>query len=832
MTSLTTHQREVRNADDFRRAFTILHHAAVGVILVRTREPLRAVDVLRQFAFADNLEFKRWSVLHGWTTYNSADPSAEPQTDNNADPVASLKMIQAIGGGTPWGDGIYAFMYPHLINMNKNPTMIQIIKEYVKLFAEDKKRLVLITPLGYELPVELSDDVIILDFEPPSYAELREMYDHLIETIPENRRPRFSDSKVDRVLAAGAGMVAHEFETAVSRSLVTYRSELPNVTIEQVTEVVLKVKTEMVKKSEVLELMEPEDMNNVGGLDGLKEWLTARAGCYTQEARDFGIRSPRGCLFAGPPGCVAAGTMIGYRRGKRNSYRLLPIDVLYDKFHGQKTSVPPGWMPGIDTFVQSWDAQNGKVFYNRLEDVIDKGEKLCIRITTQDTGEVILTPDHPVLTTGGKFVPAGSLLPGDKILVRGNMLPSSNRKEKSFRRPRVVVEGLKYYRGGWPKLVEDRDSGKIYEYRRQHHARLVIEAHMNKMGIGRYIDILKNDPETAETLMTLDREFDVHHMDEDPMNDSLENLCVILHEEHTALHSRGQENFNVEFVKGEIVTQVDDLGPRRVFDLVMASPAHNFVVNEGIIVHNTGKSLMAKAVAFTMQQPLIRFDVSRVFQSLVGSSEQRVREALKMVDAMSPCVLLVDEVDKAFQSNASNSDSGVGTRVLGAILTWLQESTAPVFVVMTANRVDTLPAELTRRGRLDEVFSVNMPNEDERLAILTIHLRKRGKDVADVTNIGAAVERSSGYMGAELEAAVADALIDAFTKNVPLNGELIAEQLGNMKPLSEAHAEQFAAMSTWAVNNARPANTGEQPPPRHRTRAPAEISNRAGYLDG
>ena len=249
----------------------------------------------------------------------------------------------------------------------------------------------------------------------------------------------------------------------------------------------------------------------------------------------------------------------------------------------------------------------------------------------------------------------------------------------------------------------------------------------------------------------------------------------------------------------------------------------------------TGKSLMAKAVAFTMQQPLIRFDVSRVFQSLVGSSEQRVREALKMVDAMSPCVLLVDEVDKAFQSNASNSDSGVGTRVLGAILTWLQESTAPVFVVMTANRVDTLPAELTRRGRLDEVFSVNMPSEDERLAILTIHLRKRGKNVDDVANIEAAVARSSGYMGAELEAAVADALIDAFTKDVPLTGDLIVEQLGNMKPLSEAHPEQFAAMSTWAVNNARPANSGEQPPPRHRTRAPAENNNhsRAGLdLDG
>jgi SpoVK/Ycf46/Vps4 family AAA+-type ATPase len=219
----------------------------------------------------------------------------------------------------------------------------------------------------------------------------------------------------------------------------------------------------------------------------------------------------------------------------------------------------------------------------------------------------------------------------------------------------------------------------------------------------------------------------------------------------------------------------------------------------------TGKSLSAKAIASSLGLPLIKFDVGRVFQSLVGQSEERVRASLKMLDSLAPCVVLLDEIDKAFQTN-SGGDSGVSQRVLGAILTHMQESSSPIFWVFSANRVDRLPPELLRRGRLDEIFAVTVPDEDERLEILKIHLNKRKQKADDIPELDAAVAASEGYVPAEIEQAVKDALIEAFTNGGAITGPLIAEQLANMKPLSEAFAEDFNAMQQWAENNARPAS--------------------------
>jgi SpoVK/Ycf46/Vps4 family AAA+-type ATPase len=221
----------------------------------------------------------------------------------------------------------------------------------------------------------------------------------------------------------------------------------------------------------------------------------------------------------------------------------------------------------------------------------------------------------------------------------------------------------------------------------------------------------------------------------------------------------------------------------------------------------TGKSLTMKAIAEILGVPLIRFDVGKVFNKFVGESEGRVRSALNMLEAMSPCVAFIDEVDKAGLSSGSGGDSGVGSRILGSILTFMQESDAEIFWGFSANRVDGVPPELLRKGRLDETFSVTVPNEIERLEILKIHLKKRGHDPAKVSNLKYAVGRSENYVAAELEAAVKSALIEAFTADKPLTGELIAEQIRDMRPLSEAFREDFEAMRTWAENNAKPSSS-------------------------
>ena len=536
--TMTAAQSTARNADLFRTQFAILHDAAVGVTLCRTREPYRAIDSVKALAFTKKQPLYLWTVLNGWSKF-SAD-GEQTTGDNIKDPNLALQRIGGLDGGTTLDEGFYAFMYPHyyLKPGSAVPAMIQSLKEYCRQFShQQNRRLVLVAPPGYSLPHELEEDITIIDFEPPSYAEIGTVFDEQINDLPSNRRPALSSDDRDMILAAGAGMSSQEFETALARALVTHRAELPNVDAVMIAGEVMKVKIEVVKRSEVLEVMPVDiDMDDVGGLDNLKEWVSERAGCFGQEAMDYGIEAPKGIALIGPPG--------------------------------------------------------------------------------------------------------------------------------------------------------------------------------------------------------------------------------------------------------------------------------------------TGKSLLAKATAALLHLPLIKFDVSRVFAGLVGASEERVRAALKMLDAMAPCVAMLDEVDKAFQIG-TGGDSGISQRVLGAILTHMQESKAAIFWVATANRTDNLPAEFLRRGRLDEVFSVSVPDAAERMEVLKIHLRKRKVDPATVDGLDAAVARSDGFVPAEIEAAVKDAKIKAFIGKVPMTGSLIADQLSNMVPLSQAFAEQFDRMKTWAEQNARPASrsTVNRIAPRQRIRA-------------
>lgn len=520
MTTMTREQRNHTNADSYRKRFGILHKAGVGVTLCRSHEPFRVIEALRDFAMGEaDHAFKHWTVLHGWHSVDRSNPAEEPDTDGNADLLSAMRAIN------DFGNGVYVVMYPQPW-IGKVPPLTQLIKDYVKTLTETKKRIVLLCPPGTTLPIELQQDVTILDFELPSFAELREVYTRTVNALPQPKRPRYSAEDVDRIISAGAGMTAHEFETAVSRAFVAHRELLPAIPIETTADEVLAVKVEAVKRTNVLEVMPVGNMNEVGGLQNLKRWVEQRRACFGQDAADFGIDPLKGILLAGPPG--------------------------------------------------------------------------------------------------------------------------------------------------------------------------------------------------------------------------------------------------------------------------------------------TGKSLVSKAIAWALALPLIKFDVSRAFGSLVGQSEAQVDEALRMAEAMAPCVLFLDEIDKALGGSAEGGgDSGVTKRVLGKILTWLQENDKPIFCVFSANRVEQLPSELIRKGRLDEIWSVSIPNDDERREVLSIHLRKRKED-PDTIDLTEAVAASQGYVPAEIEAAVKEAKVLAF--NSPerkVTGKMIVDQLRLMTPLSVAFEDQFTAMRTWAEKNARPANGNE-----------------------
>jgi len=242
-------------------------------------------------------------------------------------------------------------------------------------------------------------------------------------------------------------------------------------------------------------------------------------------------------------------------------------------------------------------------------------------------------------------------------------------------------------------------------------------------------------------------------------------------------------------------------------------------------VPGSGKSLAAKAIAGVLGIPLVRLDFGRVFNSLVGASEQRMRTALKMVQDMSPCVLFADEIDKGLGGIGGSSDGGTSNRVLGSFLTWLQDCKHPVFTMVTANNIDGLPPELLRRGRFDAIFSSSLPTALERREVLRIHLALRGRDIENFpkTEVDRVVDASNRYVPAEIESAVKDALVNAFDAGEEMTMGHVVEALAVMVPLSKAFEAQIERMNEWAKQNATPASYSES----HRQKVQADTKNRS-----
>jgi len=220
----------------------------------------------------------------------------------------------------------------------------------------------------------------------------------------------------------------------------------------------------------------------------------------------------------------------------------------------------------------------------------------------------------------------------------------------------------------------------------------------------------------------------------------------------------------------------------------------------------TGKSLTAKAIAHSWSMPLLRLDVGRLFAGLVGASEARTRDMIQRAEAMAPCVLWIDEIDKGFGGD-SRSDGGTSQRVLGTVLTWMAEKTSAVFVVATANGVDKLPGELLRKGRFDEIFLLDLPSADERRSILDLQLRRRRPKHSITLEV--LVDRTAGFSGAELEQTVIEAMHLAFAEQREFGEADLIAAASQVVPLSRTAREQLEALQAWASGGrARPASRG------------------------
>ncbi len=307
---------------------------------------------------------------------------------------------------------------------------------------------------------------------------------------------------------------------------------------------------------------------------------------------------------------------------------------------------------------------------------------------------------------------------------------------------------------------------------------------------------------------------------------SLEDISIIFEEKNQVIRKTGI----LEFVKSDL--NLEDIGglenlkrwlQKRKNTWLDAAKKYNIPAPKGVLITGVpgcGKSLTAKAMSAIWQLPLLKLDMGKIFSGIVGSSEENMRRAIHTAEAVAPSILWVDEIEKGLSGSNSIGDSGTGARIFGTFLTWMQDKTAPVFVIATANNISNLPPELLRKGRFDEIFFVDLPTRKERRDIFAVHLKKRLKDKDIAKNVivdgqisetllNELADRTEGFVGAEIEQVVISALYEAFFHGRELLISDLKDVISNMVPLSVTQGEQIRALREWANVRAVAATTKE-----------------------
>ncbi|MDL2214210.1 AAA family ATPase [Clostridia bacterium OttesenSCG-928-O13] len=291
----------------------------------------------------------------------------------------------------------------------------------------------------------------------------------------------------------------------------------------------------------------------------------------------------------------------------------------------------------------------------------------------------------------------------------------------------------------------------------------------------------------------------------------ISDLAVIMDEKNQVVRKTGI----LEFIKSDL--GLEDIGglenlkrwlQKRNNSWLDSAKKYNIPSPKGVLITGVpgcGKSLTAKAMSAIWQLPLLKLDMGKIFSGIVGSSEENMRRAIQTAEAVAPSILWVDEIEKGLAGLGSTGDSGTSSRIFGTFLTWMQDKTAPVFVIATANNISTLPPELLRKGRFDEIFFVDLPTFKERREIFRLHLNKRLKDpeVAKGLEIDEGLldelaRLTDGFVGAEIEQVVISALYEAFFAGRELLVKDLKAVIANTVPLSITQKEQIMSLREWA----------------------------------
>jgi len=832
-----------------------LIRARYPIIYVVSWEEKRVEDALRAITKARGKKMYQWTVTQGMVL-NPAN-----RDEVTRDPLAALDFVlesrdQAV------------FLLKDFHPFLNDTALVRRLRDLTYALKTSYKTLVLLSPV-LKLPPELEKEITVVDYELPSLEDLGKLLDSIIESVRANPQVQTTLTKEEReqVLSAAQGLTAMEAENVFAKSLVERRKFDVDVVLSEKEQIIRK--SAILEYYRALEAFA-----DVGGLDLLKDWMDKRTVAFTEKARDYGLPAPKGILILGVQGCgkcsrintpilmhdgtvkmvqdiVVSDLIMGPDslprrvlstvRGRDEMYQVTPMKgdsytVNGDHILSLRVS---GYRPEHKKFKEA--DTNGLINIS-VKDYLKRSDCFKQAAMGWRTGVEFIpcpvpldpyflgvwlgdgsaraphvtTMDPEIADYLKQFAGIHGLLCNQTLLKgRASLYQITAGRGSQVPNPLTcLLRGIGVFGN---KHVPHLYKANTREVRLQVLAGLIdTDGHQH----GNTYDIIQKNKRLADDIVFLARSLGLAayitpcqkactHQGTKRSGDyyrisisgDTDMVPVRLDRKRCPVRGQRKNVLNVGIT-------VEPVGVDDYYGFQVDSDGL-FLLGDFTVTHN---SLASKSIASLWNLPLLRMDVGKIFGGIVGQSEENIRKAIRVAESTAPNIVWIDELEKGFSGTQSSgiSDGGTTARVFGTFLAWLQDKTAPCFVVATANDVSALPPELLRKGRFDEIFFVDLPGEPERAEIFTIHLKKRRRDPA-LFDLNALAEATEGYSGAEIEQAVISAMYDAFNLDRDITTDDILKVARQSIPLSMTMKEKIDMLRYWAGTRARPASSATPP---------------------
>ena len=696
----------------------------------------------------------------GWVWIQVEIPGYEPPKGPPglksiiSDPSKALDAVR----GLP--EGSFIFMKDYHKYFDK----ISVIREALNLKDDLKMsaKTICFLSASQNIPAELVNDITVIDYPYPNEQALRVVLNKMAE---ENSVPVLNNP--DNIVNAMRGLTCEGAENALALSLVA-KGEFDVKTI-------LDQKATQLKSGSILEYGQfPETLDGLYGLEVMKDYIMKT------------IRNPkaRGILLYGVPGCIAGDASSIFLRGAKKGGRPYTLENAYFRFNGIHTySGKAGnpykgkgciWDEKYPTYTLSW--LGDRVGYNKIDEIIFSGEKDLYKVSTETGKSIKATLNHPFMVLNGGdeegFLPLSSIREGDYVYTRKTEM-SNGGKKKRWRKEVCT----KFHPYGRSRTINN------CEYSFVPLPRATLEAEMNNMSLPDFVSRLKL---SNDRLTFLPKNIIIHHKDGDPTNNNPKNLQIFNSiQEHNAVHPDFSSNFGNQNIITEKITKISFAGKDKTYDVKMADPYRSVVLND-FVVHNSGKSHTAKAVANEMGWPCLILRFSALKDKYQGVAESRLRDAFKTIRAFGRCVVFMDEIEAIAVGISSGGDSGVGQSLFKDLLIELEDSRGcGAYWIGTCNALDPLIKEsggaLLRR--FNAKFFCDMPSMDEARGIAKIWEKKEKIQIPEDYDF-------TGYSGANIAELAA---------TMSMMGCSAGEAQQYILPYGVAHKEELEAIRSRAA---------------------------------